>query len=212
MAGSALMPDHNPFEFYPTPTPFTQWLSDEIEISGRCADVCVGNRAIPAALPKSLSWVTNDIDPRWPARYHLDASAPALYRGLGAVDWHITNPPFTLAIPILDHCVKHAHVGVAMYVRVSIHEVLKTGIRRSWMTEHPPTGLLFLPRFAYQRSPTTGAWATDSLTCCWAIWYRDPAVPQFIRYAPSWVGDALDAFTPDYRSQMDALMGHKEAA
>ncbi len=65
-----------------------------------------------------------------------------------------------------------------------------------------------LPRFAYQRSKTTGQWTTDSVCACWVIWMTDPGAPQFIRYAPEWVIDQLDAETPAYRARMDALMGY----
>ncbi len=74
------------------------------------------------------------------------------------------------------------------------------------MREHTPTGILWLPRFAYQRSKTTGKWTTDSVCACWVIWLKDPNAPQFIRYAPESVIDELDAETPAYRARMDRLM------
>jgi hypothetical protein len=94
-----------------------------------------------------------------------------------------------------------------MHLRASIHEVLKRGPQRTWMAEHRPTGLLWLPRFGYQRSRTTGKWATDSVCACWCVWLKDPAAPQFIHYAPEWVLDALKRETPAYRARMDELMG-----
>jgi hypothetical protein len=99
-----------------------------------------------------------------------------------------------------------------MHLRASIHEVLKTGVRRTWMAEHQPAGILWLPRFAYQRSKTTGKWTTDSVCACWVVWLKDPNTPQFIRYAPERVIDELDAETPAYRSRMDRLMAERKVA
>lgn len=42
------------------------------------------------------------------------------------------------------------------------------------MAEHTPTGILWLPRFAYQRSKKTGKWTTDSVCACWVVWLKDP--------------------------------------
>lgn len=208
----------NPFEFYPTPAPATEWLFTELQIRGRCADVTVGARDIITAADhydplNARTWVTNDLDPRWPADFHLDAKHPELYRELGDVDWHIGNPPFTPAVDIIRHARKYARVGVAMHLRISIHEPTKTGIRRSWLHDDPPTGILFLPRFAHQRSPKTGKWSTDSATCCWCVWTNDDR-PHFIRYAPEHVIERLQRGEANYRTRMDRLMAQlqKEAA
>ena len=212
------MSEMSGFEFYETPRTFTKYLYTFLPfIGGQCADVCVGSGAIidgaqgvPASRP--AQWHTNDLDPRWPADHHLDASQSELYQRLGPIHWHIGNPPFTPAIEIIEHCLDHASVGVAMHLRASIHEVLKTGARRTWMAQHPPTGILWLPRFAYQRSKTTGKWTTDSVCACWVIWLRDSSKGQFIRYAPEWVIDELDAETRTYRSRMDRIMAERKVA
>lgn len=222
------MSEHNRFEWYPTPRAFTQWLFREVHVEGRIFEPCVGDRAIPAdaigqwrpeaPIGVRRDWITNDLDSRWKADYHFDASRPWPMEKAGAyvsspsystelveIDWVVTNPPFTLAIEILEQALKYATVGVAMHLRASIHEVLKTGIRRTWMRQHTPTGVLWLPRFAYQRSPTTGKWTTDSVCACWVIWLKDPVERQFMRYAPEWVIDQLDDDTLAYRRRMDAF-------
>lgn len=195
------------FEFYETPEPFTHWLFQEIEIYGRVFEPCVGDGAIQRATwpPNRRIWFTNDLDSRWPADVHKDATDRTLWEA-HEFDWTVSNPPFTPALDIIEHALAFSKVGVAMHLRASIHEVLKTGKRRTWMAEHCPTGILWLPRFAYQRSRTTGKWTTDSVCACWVIWLNDPKAKQFIRYAPEWVIDALDAFTPQYRTRMDKLM------
>lgn len=195
------------FEFYETPKAFTRWLFDEVHIGGQVFEPCVGNGAIADIVgPNYRQWKTNDLDPLWPADLHLDAAQPAMWEQIGHVDWTVSNPPFTPALEIITLALQHSAIGVAMHLRASIHEVLKTGVRRTWMRDHPPTGILWLPRFAYQRSKTTGKWTTDSVCACWCVWIKDPTVPQFIRYAPESVIDALDAETPRYRKRMDELM------
>jgi hypothetical protein len=201
------------FEFYETPETFTRYLASEVLIEGTCFEPCVGDGALVRILKAEYQrrWITNDIDPRWQAQYHWDATDAGLWSTVtidhGAMDWTVSNPAFTPAIKITDHAIRVSRVGVAMHLRVSIHEVLKTGLRRTWMAEHPPTGILYLPRFAYQRSKKTGKWTTDSAAACWCVWYRELR-PQFIRYAPEWVIDELEAETPAYRARMDALMGY----
>jgi hypothetical protein len=158
-------------------------------------------------------WITNDLDPRWTSNFHDDASTDALWTRLAhapmQIDWAVSNPPFTPALAIIEQAIAHARVGVAMHLRASIHEVLKTGTRRTWMNRFQPTGILWLPRFAYQCSKTTGKWTTDSVCACWVVWLKDPAAPQFIRHAPEWVIDELDAFTPEYRARMDRIMAKR---
>lgn len=199
------------YEFYETPAAFTQWLfrylhNAGLPIRGRCFEPCAGSGAIVRASAHS-HWFTNDLDPRWPADVHKDAMDVTLWTA-HECEWTVTNPPFTPAIEIASHAIHYSTVGVAMHLRASIHEVLKTGVRRTWMARNPPVGVLWLPRFAYQRSKTTGKWTTDSVCACWCVWLKEPPndrFNQFIAYAPEWVIDALDQETPEYRARMDLL-------
>lgn len=200
------------YEFYETPETFTNYLFDRVPIVGRVCEPYVGSGAIVRASPNAKygidrSWWTNDLDPRWGADAHVDATRPDIWRN-HAFDWTISNPPFSPAIDIIAHALAGSRVGVAMHLRASIHEVLKTGIRRTFMSAHKPTGILWLPRFAYQRSKTTGKWTTDSVCACWVIWLQDATEPQFIDYAPESVIDALGRETRIYRKRMDDLMGY----
>lgn len=208
------------FEFYETPDAFSAYLFREMvnhwPIQGRLFEPCVGSGAIVRAHQALTNgretWATNDLDLRWPADSHVDARAiRGPWRESEPIDWTISNPPFTPALEIIERALEYSRIGVAMHLRASIHEVLKTGERRTWMSRHTPTGILWLPRFAYQRSKTTGKWTTDSVCACWVIWLKDPAARQFIRYAPEWVIDALDAETPAYRKRMDAIMADRKA-
>lgn len=217
------------YEFYETPAPFVRWLFAEMAhrgtpIVGNLFEPCVGDGAIirvanawAGEFDVISQWVTNDLDRRWPADYHEDATSERLWTrqgfdAIGGIDWTVTNPPFTPALDIITHALEYSRVGVAMHLRASIHEPLKGRRRRSgprepfFLREYPPTGILWLPRFGYQRSKTTGKWTTDSVCACWVIWLKDPNAQQFIRYAPEWVIDELDKETPAYRKRMDALM------
>jgi hypothetical protein len=198
-------------EFYPTPRTFTRFLFSTMcgirpAISGVVCEPTVGNGAILEAVQDfaAIRWVTNDIDSHWSADYHLDAAKPEFWETIGEVDWVISNTPWSLTFEIATLAIKHSRVGVALHTRASAHEVLKTGMRRTWMTEHTPTGTIWLPRFAYQRSITTGDWATDNVCGCWIVWLRNE--PQFIRYATEDVLRELDTETPSYRRRLDALM------
>jgi hypothetical protein len=207
------------FEFYETPQTFTRYLFREMRkiepICGTVCEPCVGSGAIPraaATLHDELGriwtpdqWVTNDLDPRWSAGAHEDARR---WMPSGHVDWSVGNPPFTPAVEIINQTLEYSRVGVAMHLRASIHEVLKTGIRRTWLNFRQPSGILWLPRFAYQRSKTTGKWTTDSVCACWVIWLKGNPL-QFIRYAPEWVLDELEAETPAYRKRMDQIMAER---
>lgn len=198
------------FEFYETPDPFSEFLFDEVNITGRVCEPCVGSGAIIRASDRHRThlerqWVTNDLCPAFASEWNLDATKGELYTAVGDVDWFVSNPPFSPAIDIVNYCLEHARVGVAMHLRISINEPLKRGPRRSFLVDRPPTGLLFLPRFAYQRSAKSGKWSTDSVTSAWHIWRKDnPA--QFIRYAPPLVVQQTTRYTKTHRSRMDQLL------
>lgn len=214
------------YEFYETPHTFSHYLFDEVPMLGRIFEPCVGSGAILEARwpPNRIQWFTNDLDPRWPADVHKDATDRTLWEA-HEFDWTVTNPPFTKAIEIAALALEFSRVGVAMHLRASIHEVLKgprqskktpkksrAGTHQRWLAEHPPTGILWLPRFGYQRSKTSGKWSTDSVCACWCIWMKDPAAPTFIRYAPESVLDELATETPLYRARMDRLMAERRIA
>lgn len=210
---------YNAHEFYETPATFTRHLFDTVEIRGRCFEPCVGSGAIlrdsfgvndpPRGGGNSpRRWVTNDIDPRWKADHHHDATSPAVWAKAGPIDWVVTNSAFSIGIPVLALALEYAREGVAMYFRLSIHEPLKTGDRRDFLEKHPPSMIDFLPRFAYRRSPKTGKWTTDSMTACWVVWDKTHG-SQHIRYAPTSVLDELDRETPTYRARMDKLVGKR---
>jgi hypothetical protein len=198
------------YEFFETPAPFTLWLFREMtrrnhQIAGRVFEPCVGSGAIVRATTKPhRAWFTNDLDETWPADVHKSATDETLWQA-HEVDWTVTNTPFSLAFDIAQLAIRYSIVGVAMHLRASFHEVLKTGPRRAWLAAHPPTGILWLPRFAYQRSEKTGQWTTDSVCACWVVWVKD-APDQFISYAPETMLNDLKRFESQHRQRMDQIM------
>lgn len=223
------LPEELGTEFYETPWPFTRWLLDELAPmvgvhAPLIVEPCVGRGAIVGEIAQSrflsregARLVTNDLDPYWSADYHQDAADPALWAAIAAaagrpVDLTISNTPFGPWQAIAETALAHTRACVALHLRGTVHEVMKTGAGRTWMATHPPTGILWLPRFAYQRSKTSGKWSQDSVAACWVIWLRGWPWGQFIRYAPEWVLDALEAETVPYRRRMDAVMACRLSA
>jgi len=168
------------YEYYATPPSLTRYLATWLKdhgwpIQGQCFEPCMGDGAIIGAIGgDGCEWEGNDLDPRW-CQNPKDACDPKAWADGGPMDFVVSNPPFSLATPIIANALASASVGVAMYLRLSWHEPLKTGPRRTFLLEHPPTAILYLPRVAHQRSRKTGQWATDSVTSCWTIWIKDRA-------------------------------------
>lgn len=213
---------HPDLEFYETPEAHTRWLFGHVGIVGTVFDPCAGSGAIrraaegvyPLTAPsQQRTWIEADIDPHWrrPGLEQWDATSPIVWEGMRRrIDWVVTNTPFSKLIEIADlalEAVRHSG-GVALHARISINEPLETGPRRTWMHRHTPHRIMFLPRFAYQRSPKTGAYMTDSAACCWLVWYRDSLKPYRLHYAPEDVIAAAHAERAAYRARMDALMGY----
>lgn len=141
-------------------------------------ECCSGNDAIAIVLRDEHGLVvhTNDIDPRHPAETHEDATQAAYWqrwRGaqgeradLPAIDWVITNPPFNVALPILQHALSIAQVGVAFLLRKSFLE--PTEDRGPWLSQFPPTREIGLPRYSFR-----GA-GSDLIACDWMIFEHHP--------------------------------------
>lgn len=211
----------NPREFYETPAPFVRYLMSRLNraglnVEGKCFEPCAGSRAIIREMqngpnPARRRWVTNDIDRRWRGMRHQDATQTKLWKDVGKVDWTITNPAFSTFMPVLRRALAWSRVGVVLYGRISINEPLKEGIRRTYLWQNPPSMILFLPRYAYRRSPKTGKWTTDSMTCCWMVWLKDQPDThrpnQIIDYAGESVQHELLDQTAQYRARMDKLTG-----
>lgn len=162
--------DRSAFDYYPTPSWMTRsLLAAHPSIAGATVlEPCSGDGAIVRVLEDEAGCtvLTNDIDPRHPAQTGHDATNPAYWAGLPYVEWVITNPPFNVAFPVLQHAVKAAHVGVALLLRKTFLE--PTDERGPWLAEHPPARLIGQPRYSFRGK------GSDSVSCDWYLWLRHP--------------------------------------
>ena len=151
-------------DFYATPSWMVGSLLAAEPIHGSVLEPCCGDHAIVRALASAHRVVrTNDINSTHHADHHLDARDRVSWASFPPVEWVITNPPFVGALPILQHAVAHARVGVALYLRLSFLE--PTIARGAWLEAHPPSRVIVLPRHSF-----SGDGRTDSVTGAWMVW------------------------------------------
>lgn len=179
------MPKHA-HEFYETPPHYVTQLLQSVPIKGHIFEPCNGGGAISRYFTERedcATW-TNDIDPSRKATWHFDAcdfqQNPSFAFNPSVFNWIITNPPFSLALPILQNALRWAP-NVAFLLRVSFFE--PTVQREGFLVAHPPNHIIYLPRTSF-----TGDGKSDSATCCWAMWQRD-CTYQSIRVAPRFPKD-----------------------
>jgi len=153
-------------DFYPTPKWATEVLLKYIDIDNKhILEPCVGNGDISNVLSNhTLNLITNDIDETRLAHTYEDATKEDLFKN-NIIDWTITNPPFSHALPIVQNAWKYSEYGVAMLLRLSFLE--PTYDRQDWLHYNPPHKIIVLPRISF-----TGDGKTDSVTCAWFIWYK----------------------------------------
>jgi hypothetical protein len=141
-------------------------------VGARVIDACVGEGAVAEMLMHNqFEVVTNDIDKKRRADYHMDARDPKLYKK-AAADWWITNPPFDIIDDILMAAVQGC-TNVVTLARLSVLE--PTSTRRVLYKYYQPDMLIVLPRYCF-RLNDKGKRATDSVTCAWIGW--GPEVPR----------------------------------
>lgn len=148
-------------DFYETPPWQTRALLKRFKPTDVLCECCSGDRSISDFFPLQI-W-TNDIDPARYAQFHLDAADPQAWKQFPPVDWTITNPPFSHAMPILKNAFHHSRLGVILLLRLSFME--PTIERGDWLVEHPPQFQFILPRWSYKQNGST-----DSVTTAWFIW------------------------------------------
>lgn len=160
-----------------------------IDRAATVLECCSGDGAIVRVLQASgfQSIITNDLDTRHRTSWHSDACGPDLWElaTFSRVDWVITNPPFSDALPILQQAVRVARVGVAFLLRKTFLEPTgvegkpKPGDRGPWLAANPPTRIIGLPRHKFRGK------GSDSVSADWMIWERVPdktLVPIVIDY------------------------------
>jgi len=152
-------------DFYPTPTWATAHLIRLASPQGSILEPCAGEGHIANALRRgAFNVTTNDLDPKMPTDWHLDALGDDFRRQFRP-DWIISNPPFSLADQLVPQWIEMAEWGVAMLLRLSWLEPTKA--RGLFLEHNPPTTLIVLPRISF-----TGDGHTDSVTTAWFVWDR----------------------------------------
>lgn len=168
-------------DFYPTPAHATEALLRYVVIAGTVLECCSGQDDITSVLKrKGLNVTTNDIDPAMPADTHEDATKDPFWADKYP-DWVISNPPFSVAPPIVERAYSAARWGSAMLLRLSYLEPCKN--RAEWLSAHKPTHLIVLPRISF-----TGDGKTDNVTCAWFVWQKFAVVQNVIVVTKSEIG------------------------
>lgn len=144
-------------------------------LRGSIYEPCVGDGAIAKPLRAAGHEVhTNDIDLGVQADFHHDFTQHNMEDYLLPTDWVVTNPPFSLALPMLENALTIARVGVAFLLRLSFAEPTDAKDKRNLYPRapffdasdwHKPRGMIVTPRYSF-----TGDNNTDSVTTAWFVW------------------------------------------
>ena len=162
-----------PNDFYPTPEFATRELLRHVpDIRGTIVECCIGDGAIARVIDGGERWIFgNDIAPQLNCSFCGDATDRNTWEAMEdsmvneRIDWVVTNPPFSVASKIVPLAYEFAEFGIAMLLRLSYLEPVED--RGEWLTEHPPTKLIVLPRISF-----TNDGKTDSVTCAWMVWEK----------------------------------------
>lgn len=163
-------------DFYATPAFQTRALLARCPLGGlsgwggRIVEPCCGDGAIVRELSGDFDLLTNDVVAREPfvPDFLLDATQAKTwdaFRRVDKLDAVITNPPFDQAFDIVRHALDAVEIGLAILLRLSWLE--PTDERGEWLSEHPPTRQIVLPRHDYR-----GNGKTDSVTSAWLLWAK----------------------------------------
>jgi hypothetical protein len=81
--------------------------------------------------------------------------------------WIVTNPPFNLALEIVQHALSLSP-RVAILVRLSFLE--PTRQRAPFLSRRPPDRVIITPRMRFPRGDELPQRGTDSVTTAWLVW------------------------------------------
>lgn len=167
------------YDYYPTTEANAVWgllTQTPVQFSGDVLECCSGQHHITRVLQQSSLFTrvwTNDIQSTFDADFHENVTLSSAWAQLPEVDWVITNPPFSHALPILQQALSHARLGVALYLRLSFWEpTFKSRARHAhhrgpFLRDHCPTGFMPLSRISH-----TDDGHMDSSTCAWFVWEK----------------------------------------
>jgi hypothetical protein len=163
--------ERNNNDAYFTPKHLVEALIEHVPIGGTVLEICSGDGAFTEVLRHAnLTVFTNDIDPDRKAQYCVDATdKDKVIKELPTTNWIITNPPFNMALSIIENSFEKANQGIAFLLRSSFTE--PTFARQEWLKEHEDylSHILFLPRVSF-----TGDKKTDSMSCNFYVYQKKP--------------------------------------
>ncbi|WP_373541144.1 hypothetical protein [Chamaesiphon sp.] len=167
-------------DHYPTPNWMTESLIKHANIQGSMLECCAGEDLAIAKVFEREERIrkiwTNDFYFDFVSDYGRDATLKHNWQRFPIVEWVITNPPFTHYLPILQHALVHAKVGVAMLLRVTADEMVvsdKNKSRYDWWADNPESLAIKMPRYCFAKSSKSGKFSTDSAYCQWFVWRKD---------------------------------------
>lgn len=157
---------------YFTPRKLTVALLQKVKISGVVLEPCAGEGHISEVLEEyGCELITNDIDEKFKTNFNLDITHETFWLqmkgGYKNIDFIVTNPPFSHAAEVMKQSYKIAKKGVALLVRLSFLEPCEG--RDKFFVTNPPDQIIIMPRISF-----TGDGKSDSVTCAWVIWYKEP--------------------------------------
>ena len=93
-------------------------------------------------------------------------------------DWTITNPPFKLALPIIENAWAFSRIGVAMMLPITWNEPCED--RREWLLGHSDNLRYIMPVcprphfLKGEINPKTGKeYGSANCTVAWYVWRKD---------------------------------------
>ncbi|MEH2138587.1 DNA cytosine methyltransferase [Nostoc sp.] len=169
-------------DFYESPSWFVTELLRHVKLEGVIGEPCVGMGAIASLLQAwthTQSIWTNDIDPEKAADYHLDATNSESWNLFPECDWICTNPPYAQnAAPIVENAFEKARVGVVAFLLTNFLEPCED--RSDFLSQHPPSLILVLPRYCFRKNKKGDRWATDNTTISCFVWDKRATQQQLI--------------------------------
>lgn len=152
------------YDQYYTPESATKTLLEHLNISGIVLEPCAGNKAITSMLhaygKKTISTDIRENPEHDATRFSYWDEAKQ-----HNISWVVTNPPYNAATPILQYAFETASTGICFLLRLSYLEPCRD--RGEWLSYHPPTKLIVLPRISF-----TNDGKTDSTTTAWFCWIK----------------------------------------
>ena len=160
-----------PADYYPTPHWCVRRLLEEVELpGGHWVEPCAGDGDIIQAVQatrQDIAWTANEVREECQARLEELVASSDVRIG-DTLEWSparraavaITNPPFRLAMEMVEWSIANAEVAVLL-LRLNF---LGTAKRAQFMRKHPPD-VYVLPN----RPSFTGK-GTDSIEYAWFIW------------------------------------------